>query len=240
MTLRGAALLVDFDETASLDNVAELLLRRFARNGWQALRERFLSRELSLRDYQEQAYAMIPATRDEMANYAAESARLRAGFSGLVRFCQESRVPLAVVSGGLDFYVSAVLHRHGLDHVPVFATTTTFGVGGMTLDYPYAAPGCSQWGNCKCAVLERFQDGGRRIVYVGDGRVDACPAGQAAFVFARSSLLLHCQANRIPHNAFESFHEVVKALNDAAHPLHARLNDPPRTLQVGKESAREG
>lgn len=224
MTLQGAALLVDFDLTASLDNVAEMLLARFARNGWSDLRARFHAGEITLRQYQERAFALVSATTEEMAAYAAKNARLRPGFGELVASCSASKVPVAVVSGGLDFYVEAVLSKNGLGHLPCFSTGTRNQSGELRYFYPGATSACWQWGNCKCAVVQGFRQDGKRVIYFGDGRNDACPAGKADFVFARSRLLEHCRRNGLPHAPLEDFHQVVAAFRASGHPIHTYLN----------------
>ena len=224
MPPQGAALLVDFDETASVDNVAEMLLARFAQDGWRDLRARFRAGEITLRPYQERAFALVSATTQEMAAHAAQNARLRPGFVELVASCAASKVPVAVVSGGLDFYVEAVLSKNGLGHVPFFSTGTRTQGGELRFFYPGATSACWQWGNCKCAVVQGFKQDGRRVIYFGDGRNDVCPAGKADFVFARSRLLEHCQRNGLPHAPLEDFHQVMAAFQASGHPVHAELN----------------
>ncbi|MBI4234435.1 MAG: MtnX-like HAD-IB family phosphatase [Chloroflexi bacterium] len=206
------AVLVDFDDTACLDNVGELLLKRFCPDGWEEMRQAFREGRLTLREYQEAAFRRMRATREEMQGYVAEHARLRPGFAELVNFCETNGHRLAIVTNGLDFYVQAVLGQHGLGRVPVFAVGTRFSPEGIQYLYPYATSECFQWGNCKCRILEGFRQDGRRIIYIGDGRSDHCAAQRADFVFARSSLLRLCQDQGVPHQAFEEFQDVLQVL----------------------------
>ena len=105
------ALLVDFDETAAEQNVAELLLERFCQGDWQALRNRFREGELSLREYQEQAFRRVAASPEEMQSVVAEQVYLRSGFLDLLSFCKSNEYQLAIVSNGLDFYIQGLLRR---------------------------------------------------------------------------------------------------------------------------------
>lgn len=238
MTLQGVALLVDFDETASADNVAEMLLGHFARNGWVQMQTRFRAGEIALREYQESAFAMVSASPETMAAYAAEHARLRPGFRELVEACKAKGTPIAVVSGGLDFYVQSVLSRNGLGDMTFFAVGTRSGPEGLRYSYPLATETCRQWGNCKCSIVERYRQEGHKVVYFGDGRNDVCPASKATFVFARKRLLEHCRSTGLPHEAFEDFFSVMHAFASVGHPIHTYLNgrhpEAPATVMGGQ------
>jgi len=235
VALPNIALLVDFDETASLDNVAEMLLTRFATKGWTLLQTRFRAGEIALREYQESAFAMVPASPQTMAEYAAEHARIRPGLRELVAACNAEGTPIAVVSGGLDFYVKSVLARNGLEDVTSFTVSTRSAPGGLAYTYPLATPTCWLWGNCKCSIVERHRADGRRVVYCGDGRNDVCPASKASFVFARKRLLEHCREAGLPHEPLEDFFGVIRAFSNPEHPIHACLNGRRPAPVVGGE-----
>ena len=207
------AVLCDYDDTTAVENVAELLLDRFGGDGWKDFRELFRRGQLSLREYQERAFAAVTAGRDEMMALVQERVHLRPGFKELHHFCCTHRLPLAIVTNGLDFYVRALLEREGLTDVPFYSVETAFTPQGIRYSYPFADESCPvNWGNCKCLVLDTFRRKGYRIAYVGDGRSDFCPALRADIVFARSSLRQHCLASGIPFVPFEDFHTVLLTL----------------------------
>jgi 2,3-diketo-5-methylthio-1-phosphopentane phosphatase len=214
---------VDFDETASEHNVAELLLGCFAQDGWKELQADFRAGAISLRTYQEEAYRKVPTSIEELASYAATHARLRAGFAELAEACRSSRTPITVVSGGLDFYVRAVLTRNNLSWLPFTSAVVQQNADGLQFGYPHTTESCWQTCNCKCQQVRRFQAQGYKVVYAGDGRNDACPASKAQYVFARKRLLEHCAQEGLPHEPLEDFHQVLRALRDPRHPVHAHL-----------------
>ena len=55
-------MLIDFDDTAAAQNVAELLLERFGSDEWREIREGFRRGESNLRTYQEDAFATTEAS----------------------------------------------------------------------------------------------------------------------------------------------------------------------------------
>ena len=219
------ALLVDFDDTAAAQNVAELLLERFGGDEWREIREQFRRGESNLRTYQEDAFATTEASQQEMEAYVAQEAALRQGFVDLVRYCLANDIQVAIASNGLTFYIRALLDQHDTTRdLPVYAVETRGAPGDVDdYAYPYATATCWKWGNCKCKVLQEYRDRGRRVFFAGDGTSDACAAGRADFVYARSKLLEHCREAGIPNQAFEAFTTVLDDLRQrAAQPLRER------------------
>jgi 2-hydroxy-3-keto-5-methylthiopentenyl-1-phosphate phosphatase len=113
---------------------------------------------------------------------------------------------------GLDFYVEALLEQHGLGWIPTYAVGTSFTSDGMQFQQMNSGKLCQRWGICKCEVVDRYRENGRRIVYVGDGRNDLCPARRSDDVFARDELLRLCQEESIPFNRFDDFNDVMAGL----------------------------
>ena len=103
------AVLTDFDDTAAVQNVAEMLLTKFGDPTWHDVRQRFRDKELTLNEYQEVTFRNIQADRATMQDYVKQNASLRPYFKEMWHYCRESQVPLAVVSQGLDFYIEALL-----------------------------------------------------------------------------------------------------------------------------------
>lgn len=207
-------ILVDFDDTACNENVAELLMSRFSLANWEELRERSYSGELSLRLYQEMAFVNTSAGREEMQRVVAKQVTFRSGFLEMVSFCRTQNYPLAIVTCGLDFYVEALLERHHLEDLQVYSVGTIFTPNDTLFDYPHTTSTCWEWGTCKCLALNDLRRETEMVIYAGDGRSDACPAKRADFVFARGSLLNHCRKLGIKHKAFEDFNEVLQALRN--------------------------
>jgi len=208
------AVLSDFDDTAAIENVAELLMERFGGSEWRGLREQFHSGRFTLREYQEAAFSIAQASRDKMTALVQEKATLRPHFKELHAYCRQHDIPLAIVSNGLDFYVDALLQREGLGDVPYYTVCTRFSSNGIEFSYPYAVEGCGDFGNCKCKVLERYRSEGRKVLYVGDGRSDFCASTAADLVFARSDLLVCCRKYGIAHVPFQDFSDVLTILKE--------------------------
>ncbi len=210
----GPAVLTDFDDTAAVENVAELLLNRFGDPSWHDVRRRFRDHELTLNEYQEIAFRGIVADRATMQDYVKRNAHLRPYFGELWKFCQDQGVPMAVVSQGLDFYIEALLEGNGFTNVPIYAVNTHFSAGGISYEYRYPRPGQERLGNSKGVVVERFREQGHYVVYIGDGMSDFEAADKADLLFAHRTLAEECTRSGIPFRPFEDFQGVLTALQE--------------------------
>ena len=208
------AILTDFDDTAAVQNVAEMLLHRFGNESWTDVRERFRAGELSLKDYQEITFNDIKADRATMQAFVKENACLRPHFADLWEYCQEINSPMAVVSLGLDFYIEALLEKEGAPGVPIYCVNTRFTETGINYYYHHAYPGEEERGNSKGLVVDRYRQLGYHVLYAGDGRSDFEAAEKADIVFARSFLAEECQRQQVPFRPFNDFAEVMETTKE--------------------------
>ena len=121
------AVISDFDDTIAIENVAELLFEELCADPrWRELRQQSRDKVISLREYQEQAFRMTGASRDEIQAKVKEKATLRPHFKELWDYTQQAGIPLAIVSLGMDFYIEALLAREGLDSIPRHSASADF------------------------------------------------------------------------------------------------------------------
>ena len=225
------AVLVDFDDTAAEQNVASLLLERFGDPSWQAVRERFRGGELTLKEYQEITFRNILADRAVMQDYVKEHANLRPYFHDVWSYCAVHRLPMAIVSQGLDFYIQALLGKEGLPQVPVYSVHTKFTPQGITYQYHYTFPGHEREGNSKGLVVDAYKGRGHYVIYAGDGTSDLEAAPKADLLFAHRTLAEECRRQEIPYHPFNDFQAVLLALRE----IHLDGHQPA----LGQEASRE-
>ena len=208
------AVLTDFDDTAAEQNVAELLLHRFGDPTWTDIRARFREGEFTLIEYQEIVFRNILADRATMQAYVKENANLRPYFRELWDYCQNNRIPLAVVSQGLDFYIEALLEKEGYPQIPVYSVNTNFTQDGIIYEYRYMRPGHERQGNSKGLIVEKYRDQGYYIVYVGDGHSDFEAGEMADLLYAHRTLAEECKRKQIPFRPFSDFGDVLRGLEE--------------------------
>ena len=206
------AVLCDFDDTITRENVAHLILDRFGDKSWREVRRRFLEGTIPPHEYFERQFNLIGATRSDMQAYVRERGSIRDGFPALARYCRQMGIELAVITLGLDFYVEAFLEQQELGWLPVYAVGTRFTENGIQFDFPYASKECRSWGICKCSVVERYHQEGKRVIYIGDGHNDLCPARKADVVFARGELVELCRQEGLAYRELREFGDVIEEL----------------------------
>jgi len=136
------------------------------------------------------------------------------GIIALDRLCLTYNIPLTILSDGLDLVVRAVLRRHELLHIPIFANRLHFNEGGApTMSYPYALRDClGSAGTCKCAHAKRPPGQAGPTVYIGDGRSDFCVSNTVDTLFAKGELRRWCAREKIAHHPFDTLEEVTRMI----------------------------
>ena len=232
---RPPAVLVDFDDTAADQNVAELLLNRFGDGTWQDVRARLRAKELTLNEYQEITFRNIQADLPTMQSYVKQNAQLRPFFGDLWTYCRSHDIPMAIVSHGLDFYIEALLEQAGLTEVPVYAVNTRFTSQGITYQYHHVPPGQENQGISKGLVVDRYRENGHFVFFAGDGPSDFEAASRADVLFAHRTLAEECTRKSIPFRPFTDFNDVLLALR--AYNANGQRPDQSLANPLGSEAS---
>ncbi len=113
------ALLVDFDGTACLQDVSELLLDAFGEPGWERFDDAVDLGEMGLREAADHQVAMLSGSLEEMLAFALDRAELAPTFPAFVAWAEARGLPLVLASDGFAFYIRPILERAGLGHLGV-------------------------------------------------------------------------------------------------------------------------
>ncbi|MGA8302788.1 MAG: HAD-IB family phosphatase [Thermoplasmata archaeon] len=207
---------LDFDGTLVDPNVAILLVERFADDGVRVAHEVDLQLhrgELTLRQAWDRQAALLRWEQiPGMTDFVVREIPLREGARQLLDLIATYHVPTVVVSGGLDFYIRAVLEREGIA-LPFLSDAALPGEGGrLRVEHTYGHAVCRQCGICKAQVVRGPLPPAQRTIFVGDGSTDRFAAEVADIVFARGRLLQYCQKSGIPSFPFEDFGPVTTRL----------------------------
>ncbi|NPU85677.1 MAG: MtnX-like HAD-IB family phosphatase [Syntrophaceae bacterium] len=221
--------LCDFDGTISRTDVGNRLFNRFTGRGWQEIDEAYCRGEIGSREAYTRVAAILEGDRERMLAFVLREAELDGHFPAFRRFCRETGLDLIIVSDGLDFYINAVLRKHGLEDIPIHANRTLFRAGKPpSIEFPWASEDCGRCGTCKRGILRSRRGRYDVIVYVGNGHSDVCPSAEADLVFAKGVLLQICQERHRSCVPFENFSDVLDFLN----------SNPSRSSGAGHECLR--
>ena len=209
-------IVLDFDDTASSVNGAQIILRELGVDWVRSeIRERFDSCITTFKQYQEEEFDGLTFSVTEIKKLASSVIPMRKGLSELIDAADAGGHQLIVASAGLDLYIRPALDAAGLEGVDVISVSATIDEDSDSISgyvYPPHESRCTEaWAVCKCYPMRdalRLQE---EVVFVGDGRMaDTCAAQTADTVFARSRLLAYCESECIEATAFDGLDNVAE------------------------------
>lgn len=205
-------LVVDYDGTITVDDVLDRVALEFADGPVVTEADGTLDGgPLTLHEVISLEYAAVRASREEVVSWVLANARIRSGFDELVALADERGWPLVILSSGFHTLIEPVLAREGLSSVCLIANDVEPDPAGWRATFRDESL-CEVCGEaCKRRTLVALEPA-REIVYVGDGYSDRCAATGADLVFARAGLARYLSERGVPHDRFETFHEIVARL----------------------------
>jgi len=223
-------ILCDFDGTVTVEDTTDTLLERFGRPGWEVLEADWRAGRINSHDCMAGQVALLDMNHDEFDAHLAER-ELDPKFADFVDAAEALKLPIEILSDGLDYAIHNILRRAGLDSLPVVSNRLQqVGEREWSLEFPNASASCRvASGTCKCARATRAQNTRKRVLMIGDGASDFCVAEAADFVFAKGKLVAHCIAKHIPHAAIDGF---ADALNLLPALLSGKLVAAPRLVPM--------
>jgi len=206
-------ILCDFDGTTCSNDMGNTIMNRFAK-GWREIDRSYCANVIGSRLAYLQIQPLFQGTENEMVNYALEQEKLDPHFGSFYRSCKENGIDLKIVSDGLDFYISSILQKHGLQEIRFYSNRVVFQEDAtVSIEFPSPRNGCDLCGTCKSTILEAHRDMYDSIIYVGDSYSDVCPSQKADLVFAKPILSKKCQKRGKACIAYENFQDVGEYLN---------------------------
>lgn len=214
----GKVLIVcDFDGTACSIDLGNRILDRFAGEGWKNIDRAYSADEIGSRQAYIKVAPLFRGTRAQMMEYVHSHASLDPYFMDFYRFCRDRGYDLKIASDGLDFYIEAVLEKHGLRDIEFFSNAVTdWHNEGVSIAFPHLNDQCGRCGTCKSSIVKRFYEDYDKIIYIGDSYSDVCPAKTADIVFAKYILYEKCNDNGTACISYENFRDIMDCLENGA------------------------
>jgi len=207
-----AAVVVDFDGTASGDDVTYRLLQRFGRPGWRELDEAFEREEIGSRECLLGQAALLDAEPDEMLEYIGEHFGLAPTFPAFVAWANGRGIAVSIASDGLGFHVAPMLASAGVAaQVRVYTNEMRRRDGALAFSFPHQHRLCRTCGTCKMGVVTGERSRGS-VAFVGDGFSDRLGALYADVVFAKDHLAAYCEERGVPFLPWNTFDDVRRDL----------------------------
>ncbi len=210
----------DFDGTATEQDAQQIIITHFTGDAWRPINDAWTRGEVTTAQRAAVQWGLVQASAEAVRTLAVEAVTFTPGFRAFADWCQAEGHRLHLLSDGFDLYIEPLLAQEGLAHLPRTVNHLSLDGGTPQFQFQHQNPACDRCGNCKQWVLEqaRAAEPDARIVYLGDGVSDLCPAHVADVVFARRMLLARCQAAGLPCYPFDNF-DTVRAILAEPHLL---------------------
>lgn len=205
-------LFLDFDGTIAVNDVGDEFFRTFG--DFERLHAELLRGEYSVAEYYRRSAASVRHMSDTAVATFLAAQELDSGARDLITWSVRESIPTVVVSDGFDRYIEPLLEREGIrTHVGLACNTLKETERGLLPVFPGATESCS----CFCASCKRNTLLVRSamddvLIYVGDGRSDACAVEFCDVVFAKGILAASCTERGIPHHPYRTLTDVMMIL----------------------------
>jgi 2-hydroxy-3-keto-5-methylthiopentenyl-1-phosphate phosphatase len=209
-SVRNLVVFCDFDGTVSQRDIGYHFFLHFSGGETLKLIPDWKSGRLSSRECLTREAEMSRVNPEQIQPFL-EDFGISPGFAEFVALCEHNRVPLSIISDGLDIYISWMLRRHDLERVPVMSNKAVLNSGRITLEFPFDNGACTRCGNCKGQRIRdyRKEHPDVTVVFVGDGMSDLCAIGEADILFAKKDLEKYCRSRNIDFVAYHHFPDVA-------------------------------
>jgi len=207
--------LCDFDGTITTVDTAEFVLNRFAWGDWQRFDRQFEKGKITIEECLTKQFSRVNASEKQILEELKDVVIFRPNFKKLAEYCQGNRIPFMIVSAGLDIVINHFLEINKCQNlVEVYAAKTAFSADGIRLTFPQLFDKSSA--NFKHDVVRKHKNGGKKVVYIGDGLADYDAAKDADYLFVieGSRLAKLCKSHGIPCKNITDFQEVIEVIRN--------------------------
>ncbi|MDM5316830.1 2-hydroxy-3-keto-5-methylthiopentenyl-1-phosphate phosphatase [Fictibacillus sp. b24] len=216
MTRNGSVIFCDFDGTVTEKDNIVAIMEEFSPDGWQPIVKDILNETISIREGVGRMFSRISSDKkQEIIEFVLTRSKIRDGFQEFIDFTKAEKIPLYIVSGGIDFFVNPVLENKIMpEHI--ICNASDFSGDTIKILWPNACDDLctNDCGCCKPSVIRRLDHQYRDAekIVIGDSITDLQASKLADFVFARDYLIEKCEENQISYTPFETFHDIIHAL----------------------------
>lgn len=209
----GFVALSDFDGTIVTIDTLEYALQRLADGDWKAVEDEFTLGNISLEECLVRQFAMLKVPESKLIDELAPVTFLRPYFASFLNFCESERIPLTIVSAGLDFYIRRFLESQKLlDRVSLCVPRIEFTASGLKATFPELNENGSV--NFKDNQVRHYRRMGEKIIFFGNGSGDYQAARIADYsVVIKGSVLADlCRRTKVAFQEITDFQEATETV----------------------------
>jgi len=217
----GDLVMSDFDGTITTRDTGWVVFDELGLDEAWDWEYRWRDREISSMECLAGQWGLVELSPDEMLAMV-DRLETDARFPEFVERARAAGAEIVVASDGLSFYLDRLMTRMGFEIcdddpqpggarecVTRYVNLAELTPEGIQISFPHSNDACGQCGNCKSVHLARLKRAFERVIYIGDGYSDRCPALQADVVFAKDHLAELMDEAGVEYVPFEDFGDLI-------------------------------
>ena len=215
--MRDTIIVSDFDGTITKTDTLSKFLEDYADDKWLDIENDWREGKFGSQECLVRQFALVPNLTPKLIDSFLDTMEIDKGF---IPFCKKARlkkIPVLILSDGLDYFINKILEKNKLDFINVITNHAYFGGKYNTdfiIEFPNDSKHCSNnAGTCKCKAVKNLKNLYKKVVYVGDGASDFCVSKEPDIVYAKAGLAEYCRNNNIKYKKFDSYYDIINILD---------------------------
>jgi 2-hydroxy-3-keto-5-methylthiopentenyl-1-phosphate phosphatase len=201
----------DFDGTITQNDVWIATVSSFIEKNdkWNEIFIKFQKGEIGTREFIVYESTMVKDFDFDKFNEIIDKQEVDPYFQDFVNYCKINKIPIAILSEGMDYYIKRIFDKHKID-LTYYSNKLVITDNNKRIDpeFPYSDSDCFECGCCKRNLLLNMTGDDEISVYIGDEFSDRCAVQYADMVFAKKSLASYCWKNNITYFEYRNFQDI--------------------------------
>jgi len=202
--------LIDFDGTITKVDTVELMIKNFAKDGWQYYEHLWENGQISTEECAINTLKLMSVSEYKLLSLL-NTVQIDDYFISFLDFCKKNNLEAVIVSDGYDFNIKAIMKKYNF-YIDYFSNRLWFENDSIKVEFTYKNKECDKCGMCKLNILQKYKDKGYKVFYIGDGYSDFCVSDYADIVFAKGVLKKYCEEKNIKFFSFHNFNDIIKKI----------------------------
>ncbi len=204
----------DFDNTITPFDVLDSIIERFSINrDWMIFEKAWSNRLIGSKECLEGQLSSIHVTKKDLTAYLS-TIPVDPCFIKLLALIKKIGMTPVILSDSFSFLIKTILKNNKISGVRIYSNTLRFRKDRLIPSFPYTNLLCAHCAHCKTSNLANKTHPEKKILYIGDGLSDICPAHHSDIVFAKSTLLKHFRETQRPCLSFNDFGDIYNYMRE--------------------------
>ena len=203
----------DFDGTITKIDSLNMVLDEFAISDWHSIENRVTAHELSEKEALQAEFDLVKIPLQKAIDFLVKNATIDSTFIAFMEWCKSNKIELIVLSGGFKEFINSIFAKFGIKGLEVHSNSLNVKINNWEVVQSVLPKINNLCNHCKTHHLVESQKNGYKVIYIGDGNTDRCPAENANIIFAKESLAEYLRINNKEFFEYQNFNDIQKKLD---------------------------